>query len=142
MVNVGKRSRVRGAELDAPRPDERTPEMASRERAYRGLQLVIVTVAVVVFGLGAVAAIAEFRVPVELLVLPGLASLVAIVACRAPARRDRKLDELIAFGALLTAITGTAGLIGWRGPVQITFWALALTIALTTWLLQRRWRSR
>ncbi|HUR75074.1 MAG TPA: hypothetical protein VMZ00_12420 [Sporichthya sp.] len=113
-----------------------------RERCVLALFAVVIGCAVVFFGCGAVASFADFRPPVEVTGLPGIAALAALTICRRPTRRDLSLSRLILFASGLSLLAGLIGLIAWTSAVQGTYWALVLICAGSCLLLFSRWRTR
>ena len=83
-------------------------------------------------------------VSVEIWVLPAIASLVAIIICRRPARRRvYYLRECINAAGVLGLLAGGIGLTGGldRPPYALAIFGVALVCGLTTLILHFIWRT-
>lgn len=116
-------------------------DLVVRERARLGTRVVVIAAVLTFCGFGIAAKLAEVRVPVEVMALPGVAALVAVIACRAPNRRDSQLSTFIVIASGFSVLFGVIGVIGWSGILRV-FWAGGLACAFASLALLYRWRAR
>lgn len=143
MVSGQGRARPTKAQ-QGPAPTLRpsADDIKVRERTRLGLRVLGFGPILLFCVLGAVSEFVEFRFPLEIMALPGLVGLAAIIACRAPGRRDLELSTFITIAASFSILTGAIAVIAWPGPALGVFWAVSLACALACWTFQYAWRSR
>lgn len=144
MVTEPRRPRVGRLRGDAPGHPRRPSgtDVDTRERARLWLRVGAFVPVIAFCVVLAVAEFIDFRVPLELMIAPGVVALATTITCRDPRRRDAELNFLISFAAWFSVLISAIVVATWPGTALGLLWLASLACGVASWVLLYLWRAR